>query len=225
MAVEAIKIKERLKAKFPGVNLSKQRQDAIAEKLAPKLEEDGIDAKLDELNELLPFADIAKQDDKIRTLEAKNKEPKKDPVITASDDDVDDDAADEDRAKSRTPKYVKELLESVKTLTSEVSSLKSQKQQETIKEKLSKHDKLKDIKPSFWNKRQLPAKDEDIDSFAEEVATDHAAFLQESGYEGITPHTPAESTAGNKNGKAKIDPDLIAFAKQQNEVAVNGTKK
>jgi hypothetical protein len=118
---------------------------------------------------------------------------------------------------------VKELLDSVKTLTTEVTNLKSQKQQETIREKLSKHDKLKEIKSSFWNKRQLPSKEEEIDAFAEEVATDHAAFLQEAGYEGLTPHTPPAPTGG-KTGNTKPDADLVAFAKKQNEKAVAAQK-
>lgn len=71
------KIISQLKAKYPGVNLSSTRIDAIADKLAAKItDEKDIDAKLDELNDIMPFADIAKQDDKLRLLEVKlNKKP------------------------------------------------------------------------------------------------------------------------------------------------------
>lgn len=85
------KIIERLKAKYnaTGVNLSKKRQEDIASRLDSKItEEDQIDAKLDELNEIFPFADIAKEDDRIVGLEkaAEKAKPEPQPKPTPKDE-------------------------------------------------------------------------------------------------------------------------------------------
>jgi len=73
------KIIARLRALFPGVNFSKIRMDAIADKLILKItEETEIDEKLQDLNEVIPFADIAKHDDNVRAKEAKDKKDKAD---------------------------------------------------------------------------------------------------------------------------------------------------
>lgn len=108
------KIISRLKEKFSGVNLSNARLDAIADKLAPKItDETTIDAKLDELNEILPFADIAKQDDRVRTLEANQKkpEPPKQPTSAPND-------PAKPEGESETDKTLKLLLQKIEQLES-----------------------------------------------------------------------------------------------------------
>lgn len=65
----------RLRALFPGVNLSKTRKDKIADYVVSKITtEDEIDDKLNDYNDFMSFADIAKNDDRQR--EADNKKAK-----------------------------------------------------------------------------------------------------------------------------------------------------
>ena len=78
MAVKPEIIKARLKALFPKANLSTKRIDALAAKLAPMPADDADDAAVDvilnQANDFNSFEDIAKEDDRVRTLEAKAKE-------------------------------------------------------------------------------------------------------------------------------------------------------
>lgn len=61
-----------LKVLFPGVNLSKTRLDKIADYVATKVTtEDEIEEKLKDYNDFMPFADIAKNDDRQRATDAK----------------------------------------------------------------------------------------------------------------------------------------------------------
>lgn len=79
MPVEANRIKGKLKEIFPKVNLSTKRLDEISARLAKKATDEADDEMIAQLvndaNDFMPFADIAKEDDKIRTLEANQKKP------------------------------------------------------------------------------------------------------------------------------------------------------
>src|SRR5690349_8539866 len=94
--------KERLKAKLPDLkaqNLTEKRLNAIADRLQNKFpdltDEADYDAKIDELNDLTPFAEIAKQDDRIRTLEKNpNPLPKKKPVAPKKDDEGEEEGSE-----------------------------------------------------------------------------------------------------------------------------------
>lgn len=80
MAVEKAKVIARLKALFPKANLSQTRLDAIADKLAKKPADDAddaaIDAVINDFNDVLSIEDIAKGDDRTRTLEAEKRKRK-----------------------------------------------------------------------------------------------------------------------------------------------------
>ena len=75
MAVDKLKMIARLKALFPKANLSQKRLDALADKLALKPADDADDAAIDsvinDFNSVLSIEDIAREDDRVRTLESK----------------------------------------------------------------------------------------------------------------------------------------------------------
>lgn len=114
------KIILRLKALFSGVNLSKDRLNAIADKLASKItDENQIDDRLNELNDIHSFADIAKQDDQIRQQAAelkKLKEPKTDPPADPADPSPAPGPGPASAADSETLKLLKELRGEIETL-------------------------------------------------------------------------------------------------------------
>ena len=84
MAVDKLKVIARLKALFPKANLSQKRLDALADKLAIKPADDADDAAIDavikDFDSILSIEDIAREDDRLRTLEAKQKENPPTPI-------------------------------------------------------------------------------------------------------------------------------------------------
>ena len=98
--LDTFKARLRAKAKAWGVNLSTKRIDALADRLHKKnpdlTDEADHDSRIDDLNEITPLEDMAKQDDRIRSLETKAKAqlPKKEEQHNDDDDD-DDDGCDE----------------------------------------------------------------------------------------------------------------------------------
>jgi hypothetical protein len=193
------KIISQLKAKFPGVNLSQSRMDAIADKLTPKItEESQIDARLDDLNEIHPFSEIAKYDDWVRSKEARTKAKpaeQKQPTTEEEGKPKEDD----------TPAWAKALMEEVKTL-------KTEKQQQTIQAKLN--EKLKGVPPVFF-KGRIPDSEDKIETVAAEILADYTAFQQDSinaGLEGGK--RPATGGAGADPSKQAVIKDIEAWTPQ-----------
>jgi hypothetical protein len=207
------KILARFKEKFPGVNLSKARLNAIAVKIEGKVVDDEtkIDAALDELNNsgLHTFAEIAKEDDRIRGIEAKLKQPatppNKDPKEVNDDPPKDQPPAPPDDA----PAWAKSLLESNKTMAQQLAALQGEKLQNTIKDKAKAQ--LKDVPEVFWSKRVLPQKEEEIEAFVTDVTTDYAAFAQTQTNNGLSAlGKPAGGGGKPGNGEAtKAETDAI----------------
>lgn len=106
------RISGRLKHLFPKANLSQKRVDAITAKLETKVSDDADDAAIDEIvnqaNEFMDFEALAKEDDRIRTLEANQRRggeeepnPPSTPPVPQKDD---------------TPEWAKALLQKVESL-------------------------------------------------------------------------------------------------------------
>lgn len=195
----------RLKALYPGVNLSKARMDALADKLAPKItKEEDIDGQLTMLNDVMPFADIAKQDDRLRTLEARTKPdpkpaPQDPPAPGKTEPPTDDDAP---------PKWAVGLIQTVQKLQSE-------KVETSIRQKISTHEKVKDIPQSFWNGRTVPQKEEELEAFAVQIETDYNALKQDLANKGFAQGTTPKSGIGAASAEAKnIEADIKAWSQQ-----------
>lgn len=128
MAVDKLKVIARLKVLFPKANLSQLRLDAIADKLAKKPADDAddtaIDAVINDFNDVLSIEDIAKGDDRTRTLEADKKKSEEiaagKKVDLSKDDDKEEIKIDDDA-----PAWAKAILKSNEKLTSELESIKS----------------------------------------------------------------------------------------------------
>lgn len=128
MAVDKSKVIVRLKALFPKANLSQKRLDALADKLAKKPADDAddaaIDAVINDFNEIMDISEIAKEDDRVRTLEANSKKtaepiPPNSVTPPVNTDDV--------------PAWAKAILESNKKLEGELEAIKTGKVIETKK--------------------------------------------------------------------------------------------
>lgn len=179
--------KTRLKAKYPGVNLSQKRIDAIADRLHKKFpditEESDHDAKIEDYYDEETVKEIAKEDDRIRTLEAKAKEPQKEEKKEEKKD---------EKPPEEMPAWFKPYAE----------KLQKQEQQEaaiTRRAKLAELFKKKDVPEKFWGKMQLPEKEEDFEAHVESVSKDYAELVP----------TFKPGKGGNETGGKKVDEKQI----------------
>ena len=155
MAVKPEIIKARLRALFPKANLSQKRIDALAAKLAPMLADDADDAAVDvvlnQANDFNSFEEIAREDDRVRTLEARvtptptpATPPTTEPVVTPAD----------------APDWAKSIIESNKKLVEDNSKLLEkvkaiesgkviENKKQTAQNLFDKSDVLKSLKPEI----------------------------------------------------------------------------
>jgi hypothetical protein len=210
------KIIAAFKLKFPSINLSKKRLDAIAAKIEAKVidDETKIDANLETLNDAYAFADIAKDDDRARNLEAKLKEAKPGEAAPPK--------AEAEPLPDDTPAWAKALVKQNETLTAQVSGLLGEKQAGSIRSKVA--EKLKaDVPEIIWGKRSLPGKDEDIDAFIEEAKTDFAAYnksLTDAGLAAMAVAKPATGSNQQQQQSSKEVPlEVKNFVEKQNKQA------
>lgn len=187
MAVSQDKIKERLKALFPKANLSKQRLDAIAAKLAPKPEDDATDDQVDEIindyNDVMDFEQIARDDDRIRTLEAARKQ--KPATKSEEDPKIDDD----------TPAWAKALQQ-------EIASLKAERAKETIVQRFNSDPRVKDI-PEFIRKGYIPQNEDDFEAKVIELSNEYKGFAEKNKIQAYPNDVPANGTPDRKTGTVK----------------------
>ncbi|RKS00422.1 hypothetical protein [Flavobacterium sp. 102] len=157
MAVKPEVIKARLKVKYPKANLSQKRLDEISAKLCSKPADDAdeaaIDAVLEAANEFVSFEDIAKQDDRMRTLEANQKPTPTPPPTPPADPPTPPAPVD-------APEWAKAIIESNsklvddnKKLLEKVTAIETGKTIETKKqtaaELFGKSEVLKNLKPEL----------------------------------------------------------------------------
>lgn len=224
------KIVAKFKAKFPAVTLSTKRMDEIADRLSKKVtNEDEIDTKLDEMNELLPFADIQKSDDQIRDLKSKVK------TATTKQDTTENSnqsgstttkTGEETQTSDDTPAWAKSLIESNQQLSQKLAAMEKEKVQQTIQQKVSGHEKLKGIPTVFFKGRSLPEKEEDLETFVDGIKADYDTFKQETNNEGLlNGHKPGGGTGGGSNQKTSDMFNQVMAQKKSEATAINGANQ
>lgn len=203
--------KARLKAKYPKANLSTKRIDAIADRLHKKFpdltEEADHDEKLDDYYPEEDVMQMAKQDDTIRTLKAKSKD-----ATDASDSGKKQEQSQDDQqqASDEPPAWAKSLI-------GEIQSLKAEKLQSVISQKIQANEKLKEIPASYYSKRKMPEKEEEIEAFADEVAADYTAFTQELTDRGLASAVKPPIGNGTPAGKEKVSPEMAAYLAEKKQ--------
>lgn len=190
MAVKPEVIKARLKALFPKANLSQKRLDAYAAKLAPKpaddADDEAVDAIINDYNEIIDFEAVAKEDDRVRTLEAdkkkaedaaakKGKGAKKEEEEEEEEVKVDDDA----------PAYVKAMFAKLDKVTSELDSIKTgnvmQTKKQTATQLFDKSEILKGLKDTLkpkWIERIDVNSETPIEDQIKELETEYSELVQ-----------------------------------------------
>jgi hypothetical protein len=208
------KIKERLKAKFPGVNLSSKRLDGIAARLEKIVTaEDGIDTALDSMNSFSPFEEIAREDDRVRGLEARIPQPAPAPPVVPP-------APAPPAAPTDAPAWAKGLIESNQALAAKLAAFESQGQRKSFETQANEALKAKKIPDSFLKvalKSMNATTPEELASFISEVETDFTDFEKENnftrfdqaekpGFSNVKPETiktDIESWAASKSPQTK----------------------
>jgi hypothetical protein len=228
--LDTFKARLRAKAKTWGVNLSTKRIDALADRLHKKnpdlTDEADHDSRIDDLNEITPLEDMAKQDDRIRSLETKSKaQPPKKEEQTSDDDDEedDDDKTTPAKPKSKKNKKDEEPPAWAKSLIATVEGLSKDKTQTSIQAKIATM--LKDKVPAkFYAKRTLPESEDDLDDFIAEVETDWTELKQDQVNAGLgslgNPGGGGENNADNtsvsdKSVRANMDKFFAKDKKEQ----------
>jgi len=221
MAVTTEQIKARLKVKFPKANLSQKRIDALAAKLAPKPKDgatdEEIDSVLENANDFMSFEDIAKEDDRMRTLEA-NQKPKTEPaptdpltpkptepVITPPAGDV--------------PEWAKALIKQNETVVAEITALKTGNvlatKKATAAELFGKSEVLKalkeEVRPNWINRINVDSETSIEDQIAA-LESEYTIIAQSNA--NSTPYsgpTPTGANPGTKVDEALVNSVVDSF--------------
>lgn len=169
MAVEASKVKARLRSLFPKANLSSKRLDEISDKLGKKIEDNATDAQIDEAvteqNELYSFEEIAKNDDRARTERKK---------VEHKEEEKEEDKPNEEQM----PAWAKQLVDTV-------NAFKAEKQAQTLEQRFKSDERLKNVNPVLF-KGRIPNNEDGFDEAIEELLKD-AQELKLNNYGGDTP--------------------------------------
>ena len=153
--MELQEIKGRLRELFPKANLSTTRISQYTEKLKAKLSEEStkedVDNLIKDLNDLVDFEQVAKDDDRLRTYQ--KPQTKVEEAPKPSEEPKSDDV----------PEWAKALLTEVKTLREE-------KVQDTIQSKFRNHEALKGIPTEILDLVKTPTTLDEVDHFATTIA-------------------------------------------------------
>lgn len=177
-------IKALLQSKFGGVQLSQARIDAIAGRLEGKVTtEEELLQRMETLNEALPFADIAKEDDRVRSLEAAAK---------AKGDEKQEEKKPEEKKPTGEdiPAWAQAIIDGNKTVNEKLAALEGNKVIGDRKSLILA--KLKDADEAYSSK---VLRDFGRMSFADDAAFEEYLGEVESDYTGHV-QTTAESQLG-----------------------------
>jgi len=181
MAVEKAKVIARLKALFPKANLSQKRLDALADKLATKPADDAddvaIDVVINDFNSILSIDEIAREDDRVRTLEAKANPPAPTPKPT--------DPPTPATPPADVPEWAKGLVEANKSLLEKVTAIESgnviESKKQTALKSFDNSEILKGLKPELkdrWVNRIDVNSETPIEDQIKELETEYSELVQ-----------------------------------------------
>lgn len=214
MAVKPEKIKERLRILFPKANLSQKRIDEISAKLAKKpaddAEDDAIDLVINDANDFMDFEALAKEDDRVRTLESlakKAQETPPNPKPTTEDPEPPKPKDGDDA-----PAWAKVLIQKVEAIEKgEVVKSK----QSSIQTAFEKSDVLKNLKPHIkesWLKRIAVTDDLTDEQIAEQITafeTEYQELTQTAAdnesYSGAAPNGGQNANISDKEIESIVD--------------------
>lgn len=189
MAVDKQKVIARLKALFPKANLSQKRLDELSDKLSKKPADDAddaaIDAVINDFNEILSIEDIAKGDDRTRTLEAEKKKAEEAAAKNKGGKKPDEEEEEVIKVEDDAPAWAKALLKQNEKLASEIESVKSgnvlQNKKQTATQLFEKSEVLRglkeELKPRWVNRIDVDS-ETSIEDQIKELETEYSELVQ-----------------------------------------------
>lgn len=167
----------RLRVLFPKANLTKQRLDEIvSDKLIGRFSDESTNEEIDAILELLPINEIAKQDDKVRTLEARKQDsPKEDPKNEGGETD-------------------NEILKALKGLAERLDGIENEKKRNSLAERFNSDERIKDV-PDFIKKGYIPNSEEDLEANIEALASEFKSFSEKNKLQNFGNDIPKDSFA------------------------------
>lgn len=210
MAVEKSKVIARLKALFPKANLSQKRLDALADKLASKPADNADDAAIDlvinDFNSVLSIEEIAREDDRVRTLEQKANPNPPAPAPTPSPT-----PTPEPPKGDEVPAYVKALLDKLDGVTSDLEALKTGKvietKKQTASELFAKSEVLKRIPEGIrqnWVNRIDVNSETPFEEQIQALETEYSTLVQVN-----ADNNQYSGPAGNGSAEIKADDAVV----------------
>lgn len=211
MAVEKGKVLAELELKTKGKSLTKSFKDKLAAKWADKIESDDdivayIEDRMDILEEASGEAD-RRVSDALKAAGRKREEGA----------DNGDGKGNDDAGNESIPAWAKQMMDQNKTLQETITAMQQKEKVQSLHDRFKKHEKIKDI-PAAFLKGRLPESEEAFEEAVEAAAQEFADFQAETGFAAPA----AERTPGKpapRGGAAKVDADILEFAKLKNEEA------
>lgn len=203
-------IRALLQSEFGGVQLSDARVEQLAKRLEGKVStEDELKEKLSLLNELEPFSEKVKEDDRLRSFQSEIEKLKKGSGKSEEKDKGDEGTGGSgvasEGAESGKEGGNNELLALLKEMKNEISSIKGEK---VVNDRRSIiQAKLKDAGEDYSAKvlrdfsRMSFATDEDFTTYLTDVETDFANYTQTQAESKLGKDSPFSSVG--KDGKVK----------------------
>lgn len=214
MAVEKERVIGRLKALFPKANLTKERLNAIAERLAKKPEDGATDEAIDEVvnefneNSIVTIEDIAREDDRQRSIQAKL-DKLTNPEAGKKDNEEDlGDKKPKPEPLDDTPEWAKALIQKVDNI--EKGKLTESKKQ-NASQLFSNSEVLKGLKPELkqrWIDRINVDSETSIEEQIEGLESEFKELVQVSADSGDYAGAPPRG-AGNPTKFSEADADKI----------------
>ena len=159
MAIPVDRVTARYKELFGSVGLPKTRLNAIAAKLAERFEEDAtdedIDNELNAQNEIYPFSEIKKAED--RAVSERNRKPK--PAEQTPKEETKEEV-------DETPKWAQSLIE-------RLDKMEKSKAEESIAARFKSDKRLEGI-PASMLKGRIPKDEDSFEESIEELVSDWA---------------------------------------------------
>lgn len=189
MAVDKQRVIARLKALYPKANLSQKRLDDLSDKLAKKPADDAddaaIDAVINDFNEILSIEDIAKGDDRTRTLESEKKKAEEAAAKNKGGKKPEEEEEEVIKVEDDAPAWAKALLKQNEKLASDLEAVKSgnilQTKKQTASQMFEKSEVLKglkeELKPRWINRIDVDS-ETSIEDQIKELETEYAELVQ-----------------------------------------------
>ena len=129
-------------------------------------------------------------------------EPKKGPGRPRKIKDID---SDDDESEEKIPGWAQKILAKNAELEQKIEKQVQEKTLASLAEKVSKHDKLKDIPQSFLKGRNLvPQSEAEIDQLVATIESDYNGFKQEMAEKGVIVSVPPAGGGAEGDGKVTI---------------------